>query len=315
MNVLVTGASGFLGSRLIQALLAEPMGLPPISRIVAADVTRSRIEDRRIAHRQGTMADVDFVVSVVEPDVAVVYHLAAVLSGQSEEEFDAGMQVNVDSTRSLLEACRRLPRAPRLVFASTIAVFGGTLPAIVPEDAALRPQSSYGAGKAVAELLLSEYSRRGFVDGLSCRLATVAIRPGAPNSALSSFVSGIVREPLAGIESVCPVPLDTRLWISSPRTVTQNLVRAATVPAAALEGRRSINLPGLSVTPGEMLDSLERLAGAAARQRVRCAIDERIARVVCSWPAALDASRALALGFTRNADVDAVLREYISELG
>ena len=313
MQILVTGAAGFLGRRLIRALLAEPAGLPPISRIVAADVTRCPIDDRRLAHRQGTIAEVDFVHSIAEPDIDVVYHLAAVLSGQSEAEFDIGMQVNVDATRTLLEACRRSAHPPRVIFASTIAVFGGELPPAVSEDAVVRPQSSYGTEKAIGELLVSEYSRRGFIDGIACRIATVAIRPGKPNSALSSFVSGIVREPLAGIDTVCPVPLDTRLWISSPRTVTANLVHAARVAPAALDGRRVLNLPGLSVTAGEMLDSLERLGGAEVRARVRPDIQDRVARVVCTWPGALDASRAVRLGFIGDEGIDELVGEYISE--
>jgi D-erythronate 2-dehydrogenase len=313
MRVLVTGGAGFLGSRLIRALLAGPRGVAPVDRLVAADVTACPIEDPRVVVRVGTITDPAFVREIVEPDLDVVYHLAAVLSGQSEAEFDVGQRVNVDATRSLLDASRAQPRPPRFVFTSTIAVFGGPLPAVVPEDAVVRPQSSYGTAKAIGELLVSEYSRRGFVDGVSCRLATVAVRPGPPNSALSSFVSGIIREPLAGVESVCPVPLDTPIWVSSPGTVTANLVHAGRVPSAALDNRRVLNLPGLSVTPRQMLDSLERLAGPAARARVRIENDERVARVVCSWPGALDASRALALGFSADGNVDALVQEFIVE--
>ena len=177
----------------------------------------------------------------------------------------------------------------------------------------LRPQSTYGTSKAIAELLVGEYTRRGFVDGIACRLATVTVRPGAPNSALSSFVSGIIREPLAGIDAVCPVPLDTRLWISSPDAVTTNLLHASRVPAAALEGIVAVNLPGLCVTPAEMLASLERAAGPAVRARVRCAIDPPVAKVVATWPGALDDRRARGLGFIADRDIDAVIRQYMDQ--
>ena len=220
------------------------------------------------------------------------------LSGQSEAEFDTGLIVNMDGTRGLLEVCRARGTAPRFVFSSTVAVFGGHLPAIVPESTALRPQTTYGVGKSIAELLVGEYSRRGFVDGIACRLATISVRPGQPNSALSSFVSGIIREPVSGIDTICPVPLDTPLWISSPDAVTANLIHAGRIETSALGVRRALNLPGLSVTAGEMLASLERIGGPAARARVRVERDERVARAMCGWPAALDASRALSLGFT-----------------
>jgi D-erythronate 2-dehydrogenase len=313
VKVLVTGAAGFLGCRLIRAMLAGHTGVASVDRVVAADVTACPIEDPRVVVCTDTITDPACVRAIVEPDLDVVYHLAAVLSGQSEAEFDLGQRVNVDATRSLLDASRALRRPPRFVFTSTIAVFGGPLPTPVPEDAVLRPQSSYGAAKAIGELLVSEYSRRGFVDGVACRLATVAVRPGIPNSALSSFVSGIIREPLAGVQSVCPVPLDTPIWVSSPGTVTANLVHAGRMSSAALNGRRVLNLPGLSVTPRQMLDSLERLAGPAARALVRIDPDDRIARVVCTWPGALDANRALSLGFSADRNVDALVREYIVE--
>ena len=309
-KVLVTGAAGFLGRRVIDALLAGGQA----SRIVAADATACPIDDPRVDVRVGTIVDPAFVRAIVEPGVDVVFHLAAVLSGQSEAEFDLGMQVNADGTRGLLEACRALGTAPRFVFSSTVAVFGGELPALVPEDIVLRPQSSYGTAKAITELLVTEYTRRGFVDGISCRLATVTVRPGAPNSALSSFVSGIIREPLAGIDAVCPVPLDTRLWITSPDVVTANLVHAARVPAAKLAGRLSVNLPGLCVTPAEMLASLERAAGPAVRARVRNEIDPYVTRVVSTWPGALDDGRARQLGFSADRDVDEVVRQYVQAL-
>jgi nucleoside-diphosphate-sugar epimerase len=313
MKILVTGAAGFLGSRLVGALLSGREGLRHVSRILAADTAACQVRDPRVACRTGSITDAEFITSIVDQDVDVVYHLAAVVSGQAEAEFDLGMHVNFDATRSLLEACRRLTKAPRFIFTSSVAVFGGALPGVVPEDMAVLPQSSYGAEKAMAELLVNDYSRRGFIDGIACRLATVAVRPGAPNSAISSFVSGIIREPLAGIESVCPVPLDTRLWITSPEVVTNNLVHAAMLPASALGGRRFVNLPGLCVTPAEMLASLERLGGATARSRVRCEPDPRMVPIVCSWPGALDVSRPLGLGFTADRDVDSVVRQFMAE--
>lgn len=313
MKILVTGAAGFLGRRLIAALLADARPAGPITEVVAADLVACPIDDPRVTSCLGSVADPSFIDAVVDADVAVVCHLAAVLSGQSEAEFDLGMRINVDGTRGLLEACRRLARPPRVLFSSTTAVFGGPLPPLVPEDMAVLPQSSYGAAKAIAEHLVCEYSRRGFIDGVVCRVPTVAVRPGAPNSAVSSFVSGIIREPLAGIESVCPVPLDMRLWITSPAVVIGNLVHAVGLPATALGDRRIVNLPGLSVSSAQLLDSLERLGGRDARARVRCAIDPRITRIVGTWPQALDISRPLALGFTRDRDVDAVVAQFIDD--
>ena len=311
MKILVTGAAGFLGRRLVKALLAGAPGLPQVSTLVAVDTTVCAIDDPRVDCKTGTITEDHFTSSIVETDVDVVYHLAAVVSGQAEAEFDLGMRVNVDATRALLEACRRLAKPPRFIFTSTLAVFGGSLPAIVPDDIAVVPQSSYGSEKAIVELLVHEYSRKGFVDGIACRLPTVAVRPGTANAAASSFVSGIIREPLAGIDTVCPVPLDTRLWITSPDLVIANLVHAARVETSDLEDRRTVNLPGLSVTPAQMLDSLERLAGAAVRARVRCVLDRRIMDIVCTWPGAFDVSRALRMGFSADRDIDSIVRQFM----
>ena len=242
-----------------------------------------------------------------------MYHLAAVVSGQAEAEFDLGMRVNVDATRALLEACRRLEKPPRFVFSSTLAVFGGPLPAVVPDDVAVMPQSSYGSEKAIAELLVHEYSRKGFVDGIVCRLPTVAVRPGAPNAAASSFVSGIIREPLAGIDTVCPVPLDTRLWISSPdvgdaqsracgaRSDVGPGGSANSEPSRACRSRRGRCWTASSAWP----------APRCGRAFVVSSI-ERITRIVCTWPGAFDVSRALRLGFSADRDIDAIVRQFMA---
>lgn len=308
MTILVTGGAGFLGRQLIRSLLQRY----PAASILAADTVAAPPVDPRVASRVGTVTDAAFIASLVTSDTTAVYHLAAVLSGQAEGEFDTGMAVNVDATRALLDACRALPTAPRFVFTSTVAVYGGDLPAVVTDDTTIVPQSSYGAEKAIAEVLVREYSRRGFIDGVICRVPTVAVRPGVPNSAVSSFVSGIIREPIAGLESVCPVPLDAPLWISSPRTVTANLIHAGAMDTARLGPGRAVNLPGIMVTAATMLDGLERLVGPEARARVRHAIDDRIARIILTWPGAFDASRALALGFTGDRDIDSLISEYLA---
>ena len=309
---VVTGGAGFLGTRLIQSLLTGASGAAP-SRVICVDQVSSAIPDSRVVSVIGSVADAGVVRAAVPSDITTIWHLAAVLSGQSEAEPDLAMAVNVGGTQALLDACRTAAHPPRFVFSSTIAVFGGPLPAVVPEDHALRPASTYGTTKAMAELLVLEATRRGLVEGIACRLPTVSVRPGRPNSAMSSFVSGIVREPLAGIESVCPVPLDTRLWVSSPTITTENLAHAGRLPAAMLQGIRTINLPGICVTPAQLLDSLERAAGAAVRSLVRLEPDARIAAIVEGWPGAFDASRALRLGFSADRDADALVTQFIAD--
>lgn len=317
MKLVVTGGAGFLGARLIGTLLSQgaATGFPEFSSIVSVDLAPCPVDDPRVRSVIGNIADKDFVDGVVTPDVAAVYHLAAVVSGQAEADFDLGMAVNLDGTRTLLEACRRLPAPPRFVFASSLAVFGGTLPDLVPDDIAVMPQSSYGAQKAIGELLVNDVSRKGFVDGRVCRLPTIVVRPGKPNAAASSFASGIIREPLAGVESVCPVPAGTRLWISSPSTVIANLIHAGSVDGARFGGHRTVNLPGLSVTVAEMLESLERVGGKEARARVSFREDDRIKAIVLSWPGDFDVSRGLSLGFGQDGDFDSVVRSHMSDHG
>jgi nucleoside-diphosphate-sugar epimerase len=310
MEILVTGAAGFLGTRLVTAILGDRAAWPGLARIVCADLAACPVTAGPVASRVGSIADPAFARSLVGPETRVVFHLAAVVSGQAEAEFDLGMGVNVDATRLLLDACRAHGRRPRFVFSSTVAVFGGAMPPAVTDDQAPWPQSSYGAEKVMGETLVTEYSRREWVDGVACRLPTVAVRPGAPNAAVSSFVSGIVREPLNGVDTVCPVPLDTPLWIASPDTTVANLLHAARCDTGRLTSHRVINLPGLSTTPAAMLESLERIGGPAARARVRVALDPTLGRIVRSWPGGFETRRATALGFTADASVDAIVQQF-----
>lgn len=263
--------------------------------------------------RVGDIADPELLREVVGDDTVGVYHLAAVLSGGSEVDFDLSMQVNVDGTRTLLEACRAGGTKPRFVFTSSLAVFGGTMPDVVPETLATRPESTYGALKAIGELLVNEYSRKGFVDGRVLRLPTISVRPGQPNSAASSFASGIIREPLNGEPSTCPVPLDTRMWLSSPDAAVANLVHAFVVDGDDLGQWRTINVPGVTVTVGAMLDALTEVGGAEARALVSHEEDARIMDIVCSWPGDFDVERPLALGFVRDASFTDAVRQYRDE--
>jgi D-erythronate 2-dehydrogenase len=219
--------------------------------------------------------------------------------------------VNVDATRALLERCRALTTPPRVVFASSVAVFGGALPDRVPDDQALTPQSSYGAQKAVGELLVHDYARKGFLDGRSLRLPTITVRPGKPNKAASSFASGIIREPLAGIEANCPVDRSTRMWLLSPRSVISSLIAGYEAPASALPPSHSVNVPGISITVAEMVDSLRRVAGDTVADRVTFRHDPVIDRIVRTWPRDFDAKLGRSLGMRADADFTSIVRQYV----
>lgn len=310
MKIVVTGGAGFIGSRLIAELLEQDQA----TKIVSLDQIACPVNDPRVISVIGSIDDAQIVGQALGDGADVIYHLAAVLSGQSEAEFDTGLHINVDATRLLLEHCRHLPKAPRFVFTSSLAVFGGEMPDIVPATMAPMPQSSYGCGKAIGELLVSEYSRKGFIDGLSCRLPTICIRPGKPNSAASSFVSGIIREPVAGEDSNCPVPLQTRLWIASPDIIIRNLILAGQFDSKGLGLHRVLDLPGITVTPEQMLDAMTRLVGQEARDRVSLTKDQRIMDIVCSWPGAFDDARARSLGFIGDEGFDSVLRQHLTEV-
>jgi nucleoside-diphosphate-sugar epimerase len=320
MKVVITGGTGFLGMRLARALLERgrltgPSGQPePIDEIVLLDVANpGTIEDRRIRLVLGDIADPVTIHEALGVNTNTVFHLAAIVSGQAEADFELGMRINLDATRALLEACRSLPQPPRFVFASSVAVFGGALPEVVPEAFELNPQTSYGTQKTIGELLVNDYGRRGFVDARAYRLPTICVRPGKPNRAASSFASGIIREPLQGIDADCPVAPETRMWLSSPRTAIDNLIFGHELAGAALGFNRALSLPGLTVTVAEMVAALERVAGKAVAARVHFRRDEKIERLVLGWPGALETTRALALGFAVDADFDGIIRAHIGD--
>ena len=319
MKIVVTGGAGFLGQRLARRLLqrgaiAGEHGLSLIERIVLVDQAPAPdFGDPRVEAVTADVADPAAMAAVIGPDVDLVFHLAAVVSGAAEADFDLGMRINLDASRLILELCRRAGNRPRVVFTSSVAVYGGTLPPVVDDDTPLNPGSSYGAQKAVGELLLADYTRKGFVDGRILRLPTISVRPGAPNKAASSFASGLIREPLNGLPTVCPVPLDLKLWLLSPRRAIDSLIAGAELSAQALGGRPVLNLPGLSVSVGEMIAALERAGGPAASALIRHERDPAVEAIVGGWPAAWDNRRALAMGLEPDPDFDAIVRAYVED--
>ena len=321
MRILVTGADGMVGRKLTERLVLDgSLGGRPIDRLTLADLVPPEGPERPA-----------FGVDVVEVDIAdprdvetlvadrpdVVFHLAAVVSGEAETNFEKGYRVNLDGTRLLLESIRADSRScPRLVFASTIAVFGAPFPDEIGDDFHATPLTSYGTQKAVCELLLNDYTRRGFVDAVGIRLPTICVRPGAPNLAASGFFSGIIREPLNGHEAVLPVPAEVRHWHASPRAAVEFLLHAATIDGAALGPKRCLTMPGVSVTVGEQIEALAAVAGDEVAQLVRYEPDESVQRIIANWPRAFDASRAETLGFRAESSFEEIIRIYVDdELG
>lgn len=307
MQIIITGGGGFLGQKLARALLHSSL---PFSELLLVDIQEPpALADPRVRCLQADLTAPGVAESLISERTAVVYHLAAIVSSHAEQDFDLGWQVNLDTTRSLLEACRHTRPGIRFIFTSSLAVYGGPLPELVNDGTALTPTSSYGAQKAMGELLVNDYSRKGYVDGLALRLPTICVRPGKPNRAASSFVSSIIREPLQGEHVLCPVSPELRLWLSSPATVVANFLLAATLPRG---DNRSINLPGISVTVGEMLTALTQAGGQAARDRVQFAADPAIERIVASWPGRIDNQRASALGFMADRTFAEIIDSFIT---
>jgi nucleoside-diphosphate-sugar epimerase len=320
MKLLITGGAGFLGALLARTLLARgQLGGREISQLVLADQAAPPPDlqaQPRVQVRTGALLAQCEALRGERFDG--VFHLASAVSGECEADFDLGLRSNLDSTRALLDALRAAGNAPRFVFASSAAVFGGDppwlpMPAVVRDDTVPTPQTSYGTHKFVCEQLVADYTRKGYLDGRALRLLTVTVRPGRPNGAASSFLSGIFREPLAGVESVCPVAPDTEVALLSPQRAMAALVAVYEASREAYGGRTALNLPALTVPVRAMLDALEAVAGPRVRALVKLQPDPAIERIVSTWPGRFDSQRALRLGLAPDADVVGIVRQYVQD--
>ncbi|KXF75516.1 NAD-dependent epimerase [Paramesorhizobium deserti] len=324
MNVLVIGAAGMVGRKLVERIAAEDGVLGgSIDHLWLVDVVTppvpSALEGVATAAAMDLSAP-DSAAKIAGLRADLIIHLAAIVSGEAEADFEKGYRINLDGTRALFEAIRlegqKEPYCPRLVFASSVAVFGAPFPEQIGDEFFTTPLTSYGTQKAISELLLSDYSRRGFFEGIGIRLPTICIRPGTPNKAASGFFSNILREPLAGQEAVLPVDENVRHWFASPRSAVGFFIHAAQLDLSNVGPRRNLTMPGLSALIGEEIEALRRVAGEKAVKLIRRERDPVIAGIVAGWPTNFDAARAAALGFKAETSFDEIIRIHIDdELG
>lgn len=314
MRVLITGAAGMIGRKLAERLRADgSLGGRTIEALDLADVVPAPAAGATEEILTADLAEPGAAEELVSRRPDVVFHLAGVVSGEAEADFDKGTRVNLDGTRSLFDALRRAPGRPRLVFTSSIAVFGAPFPELIGDEFHLTPLTSYGTQKLIGEALVADYSRRGFLDGVGIRLPTISVRPGRPNAAASGFFSSIIREPLAGREAMLPVSRDVRHPHASPRSAVGFLIHAAELDTGRLGDRRNLTMPSISVTVAEQIDALERVAGPEAVSLIRDEPDPTVASMVAGWPRRFATARADALGFRCESTFDEIVRIHIED--
>jgi len=322
MKVVITGGAGFIGRKLATSLL-EKNSLDlgggksgAVDKVTVFDVGEPDPPfppDPRLDVVTGDVSDIETIRKLITPDVDAVFHLAAVVSSGAEADFDLGMRVNLGGTRAVLDVCRELGTVPRVCFASSVAVFGGNVPDVIQDDTHLTPQTSYGAQKAMGELMINDYSRKGFIDGRALRLPTIVARPGKPNKAASTFASSIIREPLQGDTTICPVAPEQAMWLLSPRRVVDAFIRAAELPAEAWGPSRAVSIPGITHTVQEMVDALAAVAGKKVTERIKWQPDADIQKIVSGWPMHFAAERGKALGFSADSSMEEIVRAFIED--
>ena len=319
MRIAITGGGGFIGGRLARRLAADGViDGKKITHLTLLDLTAPQAPAGApfpVSSLAGDLGAPESLSALLAEPVDIVFHLACLASGGAEVDFDAGMRANLDATRALFEAIRQSGHRPRLVFTSSIAVFGAPFPDLIPDEFHLTPLTSYGMEKAVGELLLGDFSRRDFFDGIAIRLPTIVVRPGRPNTAASSFFSGIIREPLHSQAAVCPVDTSVRHWFASPDKAVDYLLHAARLDSAALGERRALTMPGLSLTVAEMIEALERVAGPQVAALIAHRPDPGVAGIVDNWPRNFLPRRGLDLGFVPDADFDSIIRAFQRDEG
>lgn len=317
MKILVTGAAGMIGRKFCEALAQRgAVGSQSVDRLTMADTITPAAPAGapfEVITLSADISDPRVADSFVADRPEIIYHLAAVVSGEAEADFDKGYRVNLGGTQQLFEAIRKAGHQPRVVFASSIAVFGAPFPETIPENYALTPLTSYGTQKAIGEFLLADLSRRGFFDGIGIRFPTICVRPGKPNQAASGFFSGIIREPLNGQPAILPVGEDVRHWFASPRAAVNFLIHAGTLDLSQIGSHRTLSMPGLSATVGEMIASLEQVAGTECVNLIERQPDPTIQRIVDGWPQRLDASQAQALGFKAETSFEEIIKIHVED--